>query len=108
MGDGTVAVLLEAARPAELAPLVADAYGFTDTERRVTELVAQGLSTKQIAARLHVTTYTVQDHLKSVFDQVRRPLTRRPGRPAVLRPLRRLPHAASSLTLFTASVPCCA
>ncbi len=69
MGDGTVAVLLEAARPAELAPLVADAYGFTDTERRVTELVAQGLSTKQIAARLHVTTYTVQDHLKSVFTK---------------------------------------
>jgi DNA-binding CsgD family transcriptional regulator len=69
MGDGTVAVLLEAARPAELAPLVADAYGLTDTERRVTELVAQGLSTKQIAARLHVTTYTVQDHLKSVFTK---------------------------------------
>jgi DNA-binding CsgD family transcriptional regulator len=69
MGDGTVAVVLEAARPAELAPLIADAYGFTDTERRVTELVAQGLSTKQIAARLHVTTYTVQDHLKSVFTK---------------------------------------
>jgi DNA-binding NarL/FixJ family response regulator len=69
MGDGTVAVLLEAAHPAELAPLVVDAYGFTDTERRVTELVAQGLSTKQIAARLHVTTYTVQDHVKSVFTK---------------------------------------
>ena len=69
MDDGTVAVMLEAARPAELAPLVADAYGFTDTERRVTELVAQGLSTKQIAARLHVTTYTVQDHVKSIFDK---------------------------------------
>jgi DNA-binding NarL/FixJ family response regulator len=69
MGDGTVAVLLEAARPAELAPLIADAYGFTETERRVTELVAQGLSTKQIAARLHVTTYTVQDHVKSVFTK---------------------------------------
>jgi len=69
MGDGTVAVLLEAARPAELAPLIADAYGFTETERRVTELVAQGLSTKQIAARLRVTTYTVQDHVKSVFTK---------------------------------------
>ena len=69
MGDGTVAVLLEAARPAELAPLIADAYGFTDTERRVTQLVAQGLSTRQIAYRLHVTTYTVQDHLKSIFDK---------------------------------------
>lgn len=69
MGDGQVAVLLEAARPAELAPLIADAYGLTDGERRVTELVAQGLSTQQIAGRLHVTTYTVQDHLKSIFTK---------------------------------------
>jgi DNA-binding CsgD family transcriptional regulator len=68
--DAQVAVMLEVARPAELAPLIADAFGFTETERRVTELVAQGSSTKQIAARLHVTTYTVQDHLKSIFAKV--------------------------------------
>ncbi|WP_165970322.1 helix-turn-helix transcriptional regulator [Actinomadura sp. 6K520] len=70
MGDGPdspVAVMLEAARPAEMAPLMADAYGFTDGERRVTELVAQGLSTRQIADRLRVSSYTVQDHLKSIF-----------------------------------------
>ncbi|MEU8796150.1 helix-turn-helix transcriptional regulator [Spirillospora sp. NPDC048819] len=70
LGDGPeapVAVMLEAARPAEMAPLMVDAYGFTDRERRVTELVAQGLSTRQIAARLHVSSYTVQDHLKSIF-----------------------------------------
>jgi DNA-binding CsgD family transcriptional regulator len=70
MGDGPeapVAVVLEAARPAEMASLTADAYGFTDTERRVTELVAQGLSTKEIAGRLTVSAYTVQDHLKSIF-----------------------------------------
>jgi DNA-binding CsgD family transcriptional regulator len=63
----SVAVLLEAARPAEMAPLMVDAYGFTDSERRITELVAQGLSTKQISARLQVSAYTVQDHLKSIF-----------------------------------------
>ncbi|MEU8125449.1 LuxR C-terminal-related transcriptional regulator [Spirillospora sp. NPDC049024] len=70
MGDGPdapVAVMLEAARPAELARLIVDAYGFTARERRVTELVAQGLSTRQIAGRLRVTPYTVQDHLKSIF-----------------------------------------
>ena len=51
LGDGDdstrarVAILLEAARPPELAPLIADAYGFTERERLVTELVAQGYST---------------------------------------------------------------
>lgn len=48
---------------------MADAYGFTDSERRVTELVAHGLSTKQIADRLRVSSYTVQDHLKPVFTK---------------------------------------
>jgi DNA-binding CsgD family transcriptional regulator len=72
LGDGPespVAVMLEAARPAEMAPLMVDVYGFTDSERRVTELVAQGLSTRQIAERLHLSSYTVQDHLKSIFTK---------------------------------------
>lgn len=72
LGDGPgapVGVLLEAARPPELAPLIVEAYGFTDRERRVTELVAQGFSTAEIADRLHLSAYTVQDHLKSIFDK---------------------------------------
>ena len=72
LGDGpdsSVAVLMEEARPHELAPLIADAYGLTDRERRVTELVAQGLPTTDIGQRLHLSAYTVQDHLKSIFDK---------------------------------------
>ena len=70
LGEGPlapVAVLLKAARPAEMAPLLADMYGLTQRERRVTELVAQGPPTRQIANRLRMATYTVQDHLKSIF-----------------------------------------
>ncbi len=72
LGDGpdsSVAVLMEEAHPPELAPLIADAYGLTDRERRVTELVARGLPTADIGRRLHLSAYTVQDHLKSIFDK---------------------------------------
>jgi DNA-binding CsgD family transcriptional regulator len=72
LGDGpdsSVAVLMEQAHPPELAPLIANAYGLTDRERRVTELVAQGLPTNDIGQRLHLSAYTVQDHLKSIFDK---------------------------------------
>jgi DNA-binding CsgD family transcriptional regulator len=64
------AVTLEPARAPELADLIADAYGLTARERRVTELVARGLPTAAIAARLHLSRYTVQDHLKAVFDKL--------------------------------------
>jgi DNA-binding CsgD family transcriptional regulator len=67
--DSSVAVLMEQAHPPELAPLIADAYGLTDRERRVTELVAQGFSTTDIGQRLQLSAHTVQDHLKSIFDK---------------------------------------
>ena len=43
------AVILEPARSPELAPLIAAAYGLTERERAVTQLVAQGLPTSAIA-----------------------------------------------------------
>lgn len=72
LGDGPdakVAVTLEAARAPELAPLIAAAYGLTGRERRVTALVARGNSTAQIARELHLSAYTVQDYLKSIFEK---------------------------------------
>jgi DNA-binding CsgD family transcriptional regulator len=65
-----VAVMIEPARPHELAPLVADAYGLTEREREVTRLVARGLQTNAIAARLHLSSWTVQDHVKAIFEKV--------------------------------------
>jgi DNA-binding CsgD family transcriptional regulator len=68
--DAPTAVIIEAARPHELAPLIADAYGLTERERAITQLVAQGLATQTIARRLHISPWTVQNHLKSIFEKV--------------------------------------
>ncbi len=65
----TVAVIVEEAAPADVAPVIMAAYGFSQQERTITQLVCQGRSTRQIAETLHVTADTVQDHLKSVFDK---------------------------------------
>jgi DNA-binding CsgD family transcriptional regulator len=65
-----IAVTLEPARAPELAEVIADAYGLTARERRVTELVAQGLPNVAIAGQLYLSPYTVQDHLKAIFEKL--------------------------------------
>jgi len=67
--NGRTAVIIQPATPNEVAPLVALAYGLSERERKVTRLCIKGRSTKQIAQTLGVSAYTVQDHLKSIFDK---------------------------------------
>ena len=67
---GEVAVVLDVARPPEMAEVVMRAYGLSARERDVAQRVIAGAPTAEVAADLHISPWTVQDHLKSVFDKV--------------------------------------
>ncbi len=68
-GGRRVAVIVEPAHPARIAPLLMSAYALTEREREVTCLVLQGESTATIADRLVVSAHTVQQHLKHIFEK---------------------------------------
>jgi DNA-binding CsgD family transcriptional regulator len=63
------AVILEPAHPTEVAPLILQAYDLTEREAQVAQLVLQGVPTDEIAAALSISSLTVQQHLKAVFDK---------------------------------------
>jgi DNA-binding NarL/FixJ family response regulator len=67
---GQVAIMLEPARPPDLAPLLVFGHGLSARERTVAERVLKGQSTTQIASDLRITPYTVPDHVKAIFANV--------------------------------------
>jgi DNA-binding CsgD family transcriptional regulator len=62
-----IGVVIGPARPGTVLPVLAAAYGLTGREQEVVRAVFAGLSTREISARLHISAYTVQDHLKAIF-----------------------------------------
>jgi len=67
--DGRVAVVIDAASPADLVPIVLESYELTPRESDIVPLLARGLSTKQIAAELCISRHTVGDHIKVIFEK---------------------------------------
>jgi DNA-binding CsgD family transcriptional regulator len=63
------AVVVESARPIQMTSLYLDAHGLTPAQSRVAALVLQGRTTRQIVNELHISPYTVQEHLRAVFDK---------------------------------------
>ncbi|MES9699154.1 LuxR C-terminal-related transcriptional regulator [Bacillus sp. JJ927] len=63
-------VLFERARPEEIFPLITEVYSLTTREKQVIRKIFKGMSTKELAEELCISIYTVQDHLKSIFEKV--------------------------------------
>ncbi len=70
LNQSQVTVIFEIAQPAEIVPLIMQAYHLTKREGEVTQCVLRGWSTTEIAAALHISSNTVQDHLKAIFQKV--------------------------------------
>lgn len=69
-GADAVAVVVEPAKSAEVAPIVIEAYGLSGREREVVGGIARGLSTPELARQLFLSPHTVRDHVKAVFEKV--------------------------------------
>ncbi len=63
-------IVIETTAPREVAWLKTSAYGLTEREREVVDLVFRGASTRQISQTLFISEYTVQEHLSNVFEKV--------------------------------------
>ncbi len=68
-GTGRVVMTFERARLPEIVTLVTAAYGLTPRESEVLVEVLAGRSRNEIASRLFISPYTVQDHLKNIFTK---------------------------------------
>ena len=69
-GASETVVVVEPARPLEVAWLNAAAHGLTPREEEVVRLVLRGSSTREISRALFISEYTVQRHLQNVFEKM--------------------------------------
>jgi DNA-binding CsgD family transcriptional regulator len=68
--DGRVSVIVHQMKEPGVPRPLLDIHELTAREREVTALVLRGCSTQEIASSLHLSPYTVQDHLKAVFAKL--------------------------------------
>ena len=69
-GASETVVVVEPARPLEVAWLNAAAHGLTPREEAVVRLVLRGSTTREISRALFISEYTVQRHLQNVFEKM--------------------------------------
>jgi len=69
LAEGDVAVVMQPAPAATVLDGALRAMGLTGREREVAALVLRGHSAKTIASALVISPWTVQDHLKAIYDK---------------------------------------
>jgi DNA-binding CsgD family transcriptional regulator len=68
--QGLITVIFEVAQPVEIAPLIVQAYNLSRREGEIMQSVLHALSTLEMAERFHISSNTVQDHLKAIFEKI--------------------------------------
>ena len=68
--SGTIAITVEPAKSAHIAPIIVEACSLTAREQEITRAVARGLSNQEIATELTLSPHTVRDQLKTIFAKV--------------------------------------
>jgi DNA-binding NarL/FixJ family response regulator len=63
-------IVVEPAKPEEVAWLNVAAHGLSPREEEVLELVVRGLSNRRISKELFISENTVQRHLSNIFEKV--------------------------------------
>ena len=66
---GRVAIVLERSSSPQSTAVQLEAHGVTAREREIAGLLAAGLTNPEIAEQLVLSPYTVQDHVKSLFEK---------------------------------------
>ncbi|OYV87577.1 MAG: hypothetical protein B7Z63_02160 [Ignavibacteriae bacterium 37-53-5] len=62
--------IVEQAIAGAITPRVIEAVRMTKRERQVIFLIADGLSNKEIAYKLHLSTYTVKSHVHNILEKL--------------------------------------
>lgn len=67
---GHFALTIDPTRASDLTPIYLSSYGLTPREIEVVSNLLRGLSAKEIAAEFDISTHTIRDHIKAIYQKI--------------------------------------